>query len=104
MVQGLGLGVSEEVLCDTQGRVLTTTFSDYHIYNAAEMPEMQTYLLQDETASTGVFGAKSVVEVAQSGVAPAIANAVADALGYRIRQLPLTPERILRAIHSAKRL
>ncbi len=104
VVQGLGLGVSEEVLCDTQGRVLTTTLSDYHIYNAAEMPEMQTYLLQDETASTSVFGAKSVVEVAQSGVAPAIANAVADALGYRIRQLPLTPERILRAIHSAKRL
>lgn len=103
VVQGLGLGVSEEVLCDAQGQVLTTTLSDYHIYNAAEMPEMQTYLLQDETASTGIFGAKSVVEVAQSGVAPAIANAVADALGYRIRQLPLTPERILRAIHSMKR-
>ncbi len=103
MVQGLGLGISEEVLYDAQGQVLTATFNDYHIYNAAEMPEMQTYLLQNETASIGVFGAKSVVEVAQSGVAPAIANAVADALGFRIRQLPLTPERLLRAIHTAKR-
>ncbi len=103
LIQGLGLGMSEEVLYDAQGQVLTTTLSDYHIYNAAEMPELQTYLLQNETATTGVFGAKSVVEVAQTGVAPAIANAVADALGLRIRQLPLTPERILRAIHTAKR-
>ena len=103
MVQGLGLGISEEVLYDAQGQVLTETFNDYHIYNAAEMPEMQTYLLQNETASIGVFGVKSVIEVAQSGVAPAITNAVADALGYRIRQLPLTPERLLRAIHTAKR-
>jgi len=104
VVQGLGLGVSEEVLYDAQGKVLTTTLSDYHIFNAAEVPEMQTYLLQNETASLGVFGAKSVVEVAQSGVAPAIANAVADALGFRIRQLPLTPERVLRAIYGAKRV
>ncbi len=102
VMQGLGLGISDEVFYDAQGQVLTTTFTDYHIYNAAEMPEMQTYLLQNETAATGVFGAKSVVEVAQSGVAPAIANAVADALGFRVRQLPLTPERVLRAIHAAK--
>ena len=100
VAQGLGLGISEEVFYDAQGQVLTTTLSDYHMYNAAEMPETQIYLLQNETVSTGVFGARSVVEVAQSGVAPAIANALADALGFRIRQLPLTPERILRAIHA----
>ncbi|GAC1421907.1 MAG: xanthine dehydrogenase family protein molybdopterin-binding subunit [Ktedonobacteraceae bacterium] len=100
VVQGLGLGISEEVLQDAQGQLVTTLLSDYHIYNAAEIPEMQTYLLQNETASIGIFGAKSVVEVAQSGVAPAIANALADALGFRVRQLPLTPERILRAIHT----
>lgn len=100
VLQGLGLGTSEEVLYDQQGQPLTTTFSDYHLYNAAETPELQTYLIQSDTASTGVFGAKSVVEVGRSGVAPALANAVADALGFRIRQLPLTPERVLRAIHA----
>ncbi len=100
VIQGLGLSTSEEVLYDAQGQVLTKTLSDYHIFNAAEMPELQSYLLEDETTSEGVFGAKSAVEVAQSGVAPAIANAVADALGFRIRQFPLTPERVLRAIHT----
>lgn len=100
VVQGLGAATSEEVVYDQHGQLLTTTLGDYHIYNAAETPEMQTYLIQSDTAATGAFGAKSVVEVARSGVAPAIANAVADALGFRIRQLPLTPERILRAIHT----
>ncbi len=100
MVQGLGLSTSEEVLYDAQGQVLVKTLSDYHIYNAAEIPELQTYFVQNEAASTGVFGAKSLLEVAQNGVAPAIANAVADALGFPIRQLPLTPERVLRAIHT----
>ncbi len=100
VVQGLGSATSEEAVYDQHGQLLTATFSDYHIYNAAETPEIQTYLIQSDSASTGVFGAKSVGEVARSGVAPAIANAVADALGFRLRQLPLTPERILRAIHA----
>lgn len=100
MTQGLGAGISEEVLYTPQGQLLTTTFSDYHIYNAAEMPEMQTYFVQGENIASGVFGAKSLGEVARSGVAPALANAVADALGFRVRQLPLTPERMLRAIHA----
>ena len=100
VVQGLGSATSEEVVYDQHGQLLTNTLRDYHIYNAAEMPEIQTYLIQSDSATTGVFGAKSVGEVARSGVAPAIANAVADALGFRLRQLPLTPERILRAIHA----
>ncbi len=100
IVRGLGFSQSEEVLYDTEGYILAKTLDEYHLCNATEMPELQTYLLQDEEASNAVFGAKSVVEVAQSGVAPAISNAVADALGLSIRQLPLTPERILRALHA----
>jgi len=92
--------ISEEMLYDAQGQPLTSTLRDYHIYNALEMPELQTYLIQNGDITSGAFGAKSVVEVARSGVAPAVANAVADALGMRIRQLPLTPERVLRAIHA----
>lgn len=100
MTQGLGMCISEEMLYDAQGQPLTSTLRDYHIYNALEMPELQTYLIQSGDITSGAFGAKSVVEVARSGVAPAVANAVADALGMRIRQLPLTPERVLRAIHA----
>ncbi len=102
MTQGLGMCTSEEMLYDAQGQPLTRTLRDYHIYNALEMPELLTYLIQSGAITSGAFGAKSVVEVARSGVAPAIANAVADALGFRIRQLPLTPERVLRAIHAKR--
>lgn len=100
MAQGLGLSTSEEMLYNSQGQALTKTLCDYHIYNAAEMPELQTYLIQSGETTTGAFGGRAVAEAVRSGVAPAIANAVADALGMRIRQLPLTPERVLRAIHA----
>ncbi|GAC1642474.1 MAG: xanthine dehydrogenase family protein molybdopterin-binding subunit [Ktedonobacteraceae bacterium] len=99
VAQGLGVATSEDVVYDQYGQLLTATLSDYHIYNAAEMPELQTYFIYSETNASRVFGAKSVVEVARNGVAPAIANAVADALGFRIHQLPLTPEHILRALY-----
>ncbi len=95
----LGAGVSEELLYDQKGQLLSTNLSDYRIYNAPDMPEMQTYLIETKNAS-GPFGAKSVSEVSLSGVAPAIANAVVDALRVRIQQLPMTPERVLRAIHT----
>ncbi len=100
MTQGLGAAISEEVLYNSQGQLLTTTLSDYHICNSVEMPEMQVFLIQSETPTADNFGAISVVEVARNGVAPAIANAVADALGFRMRQIPFTPERLLRAIHA----
>ncbi len=64
------------------------------------MPPVATYLVETSEAS-GPFGAKGVTGIAINGMAPAVANAVADALGVRIWQLPLTPERVLRAIHAA---
>ena len=60
---------------------------------------MQVALIESESVG-GPFGAKSVVEVAALGVASAITNAVANALGIRIRQLPLTPERVLRTVYA----
>jgi putative selenate reductase molybdopterin-binding subunit len=99
VAQGLGMGLSEEMLYDQKGQLLTANLSDYHIYSAPDMPELQTYFVETNDAS-GPFGAKEVSEIPLNGVAPALANAVADALGIRIRQLPLTPERILRAIHA----
>lgn len=63
------------------------------------MPEMQIYLIGTDDAS-GTFGAKAVSTVPLYGVAPAIANAVVNALGIRLYHIPLTPERLLRAIHA----
>ena len=64
----------------------------------AELPEtLRAYLVESEEPS-GPFGAKSVGELGINGVAAAIANAVADAAGVRLRRLPMTGERVLRGL------
>jgi len=95
--QALGYGVCEEMLYDQHGALLTTNLSDYRIYSAPDMPQMETYIVETSDPY-GPFGAKAIAEIPIDGMAPAVANAVADALGIRVRQIPLTPERVLRAI------
>jgi putative selenate reductase molybdopterin-binding subunit len=97
--QALGYGVCEEMVYDQQGALLTTNLSDYRIYSAVDMPEMQSYLVETHDPF-GPFGVKAIAEIPIDGMAPAVANAVADALGIRINQIPLTPERVLRAIQA----
>jgi putative selenate reductase molybdopterin-binding subunit len=97
--QGLGAGICEEMIFDRNGHLLTTNLSDYGFYNARDMPEVQTYMIETSDPANS-FGAKVVAEHPLNAMAPAIANAVADALGVRIRQTPLTPERVLRALHA----
>jgi putative selenate reductase molybdopterin-binding subunit len=95
--QALGYGTCEEMRYDEQGALLTTDFTNYHIYRADEMPAMETYLIETSDPY-GPYGAKAVAEIPIDGMAPAIANAVADALGVRVREAPLTPERVWQAI------
>ncbi|HZS79096.1 MAG TPA: molybdopterin cofactor-binding domain-containing protein [Ktedonobacteraceae bacterium] len=97
--QALGYGLCEEMLYDENGALLTTNFSDYRIFSAPDMPEMETYIVETSDPF-GPFGAKAIAEIPIDGMAPAVANAVADALGIRIRQIPLTPERVLQAIRN----
>jgi putative selenate reductase molybdopterin-binding subunit len=99
IAQALGATLSEELLYDPKGVLLTTNLSDYRIYAAPDMPEMQIYLVGTDDAS-GPFGAKVVTTAPLYGIAPAIANAVVNALGIRLYHIPLTPERVLRAIHA----
>ncbi len=99
VARALGLAISEELLYDPQGALLTTNLRDYHVYTAPDMPEMQTYLIETSSAA-GPFGAKSAAEIALYAIAPAIANAIADAVDVKMRQLPLSPERLLRALHA----
>src|SRR2546425_626441 len=97
--QALGYGVCEEMVYDQQGALLTTNLSDYRIYSAVDMPHMESYLVETHDPF-GPFGVKAIAEIPIDGMAPAVANAVADAIGIRINQIPLTPERVLRAIHT----
>ena len=97
LAQGIGYGLLEEMQFDAQGRLLNPNFDDYKILTAADMPELVTILVETREP-TGPYGAKSVAEVPINCPAPAIANAVADALGVRLTDLPITPEKVLRAL------
>jgi putative selenate reductase molybdopterin-binding subunit len=99
MVQALGYGHCEEMVYDAGGRMLNPQFGPYHIYRADEMPELKAILVQTHEP-TGPFGAKAIAEIPKDGVAPAIANAIFDATGVRIRQIPLTPQRVYTSLRE----
>lgn len=99
MAQALGYAVSEEMVYDDNGSLLTRRFGDYRIFQADEMPEMICILVPSYEQS-GPFGAKGLGEITAEGVAPAVANAVFHATGLRLRSLPLSPEKVWRALRS----
>ncbi len=100
MVQALGYGHCEEMVYDEEGRMLNPRFGPYKIYRADEMPRLEAILVQTMEAS-GPFGAKAIAEIPKDGVAPAIRNAIADATGVRIANIPFTPERVWNALQQA---
>ncbi|MBX7212540.1 MAG: molybdopterin-dependent oxidoreductase [Thermoflexales bacterium] len=100
-LQALGYGHSEEMVYDDKGRVLNTRLGPYRIYSADETPEMQAILVQTYEPS-GPYGAKAVAEIPIDAVAPALVNALAHATGVRMRSIPLTPERVWRALRAAQ--
>ena len=97
MAQALGYAVCEEMVYDAAGRLLNPRLGDYRIFAADEMPELEAILVQTYEPS-GPYGAKAVAEIPMDGVAPAIASAIFNATGVRIRELPFTPERVWRAL------
>ena len=99
VAQALGHSVSEELVYDPRGNLLTTNLSDYRVFNAPDMPELETYIVETDDPA-GPFGIKGSAEISVDSLAPAIANAIADALGVRLRQIPFTPERLLRALRA----
>lgn len=103
MVQALGYGHSEEMVYDAEGRMVNPHFGSYKIYRADEMPEMGVIFIETYEPS-GPFGAKAVAEIPLDGVGPALANAVYDAVGVRIANGPLLPERVWRAIRELEQV
>jgi xanthine dehydrogenase molybdenum-binding subunit len=95
---GLGYALSEE-LCIQDGRVLNPQFMEYALLGAADMPEIVIHLIET-VDEAGPFGAKGLGESGVIPVAAAVANAVKDAVGVRLTRLPMTPERVFRALAS----
>ena len=96
--QGQGYALSEELRYE-QGQLISPSFSEYLIPTAMDVPEYQAIILESRSG-VGPFGAKGIGEPALTPVAPAIANAVADAIGVRVFDLPITPEKIVDALQS----
>ena len=94
--QGLGQALTEEMRIE-DGTVTNAGLGDYKMPTIADVPGIRVVLLTEDVGD-GPFGAKSVGELANPAVAPAIANAIHDAAGVRIASLPLTAEQIHRAL------
>jgi CO/xanthine dehydrogenase Mo-binding subunit len=100
IVMGLGFALMEDFTM-REGLPEKTTLTRYRIPTTREMPEMMTILVEHPTAD-GPYGAKGVGEITSIPTAPAITNAIFDAVGVRVFSLPVTPARILSALKEGR--
>jgi len=98
-LMGQGYALSEELIYQ-EGKLVSPSFSEYLIPTSMDMPDIQCIILESRSG-LGPFGAKGIGEPSLTPVAPAIANAIADAIGTRVFDLPITPEKIVRALREA---
>ncbi len=92
--QGLGGALFEEFAFDANGQPLAASFMDYLLPTSAEVPDIEVLITEDAPSPINPLGVKGVGEGGTAGVGGAMANAVADALGVEVTQLPLSPERV----------
>jgi len=97
-VMGIGWALTENLIMEN-GRILNGSFTDYKILHSVDVPRLDAIIVESHEP-TGPFGAKGVGEGSMVCVASAIANAVYDAVGVRIQDLPITPEKVLRGLES----
>ena len=98
MVQGIGMALFEEVEWDERlGRVTNGTIAEYVVPVNADVHELEAIFVATREPLLNPLGVKGVAELGLCGVAPAIANAVWHATGKRVRDLPITPDRLLTA-------
>lgn len=100
VAQGVAQALFEEVVYDADGNLLTSTFADYAIVSAADLPSFETIHLETPSPLNDL-GAKGIGESGSIGATPAVQNAVVDALshlGVRHIQMPASPERIWRSL------
>ena len=94
---GLGQALYEEMVYDREGRLLNANFRDYRIPTAADMPVLDLESVESYDPAAP-FGNKETGECPTTAVIPAVLNAIHDAIGVRITEVPVTPEKILKAL------
>lgn len=101
VVQGMGYALTESLHLK-EGRIENSSFSSYRIPTTLDIPAIKTILVETIDPE-GPFGAKGVSEGTILPAAPAVANAIYDAVGVRIKDLPITPEKILAALSEKEK-
>ena len=97
VLNGISYALTEEYIFNEKGRMMNPDFGSYKIFNTKDCPEMKTILVPTYE-ETGPYGAKSVSEININGPMPAIANAIYDAVGVRLRHAPFNAEKVLFAL------
>jgi len=102
LIFGIGMALHEETLNDpTTGAILNPSLANYMIPVAADMPNFDLHLVDDVDTLAPTAGVKGVGMIGAVGISAAIANAVFDALGVRIRDLPITPAKIIESLERS---
>jgi CO/xanthine dehydrogenase Mo-binding subunit len=99
VAQGIGWGLYESMVYDDRGTLQTASFLDYAVPSVGAVPSIETIVLEIP-APVGPFGGKGIGEPPVIPGAGAIANAIADAIGVRVYEIPMTPERVVRAAQA----
>ncbi|MDB5025187.1 MAG: xanthine dehydrogenase YagR molybdenum-binding subunit [Mucilaginibacter sp.] len=95
-VMGIGMALMEEVVIDHRyGRLVNNNLADYHMPVHADIPQVEALFVNKPDPNLNPMGAKGMGEIATIGVAAAVANAVYNATGKRIREMPITPDKLI---------
>jgi CO/xanthine dehydrogenase Mo-binding subunit len=98
-IYGYGSSTMEEMPVDESGKITTLSLGEYKVPTVRDIPPLRTILVAGE--AQGPYGAKMAGELTNSGVAPALANAIYDAAGVRLTSFPITSERIYAALTTS---
>jgi nicotinate dehydrogenase medium molybdopterin subunit len=101
VVFGLGYALQEEILFDN-GKIVTTNFGEFKIPNIMDIPPLKTSVIENVPHGPGPYNSLAIGEVANTPTAAAVANAVADACGVRITDLPITAQKVYDALKVTK--
>lgn len=96
VVGGIGMALTEEAVIDHRfGRIINNNFADYHVPVHADCPHIEPLFVNKPDPVINPMGSKGMGEIALIGFAASVANAVFHATGKRIREIPITPDKVI---------